>query len=121
MKQLKYHKMVLPAMRYTTDDIFDNPEKVETLHKIREKKLLDVIMQPSFRALEMPNSFGGFYYLHKSVRDGVQWQFSRLANDGYFNGHTDITDFNGSKWREIMHDMVMNCAKKPVVIEYVTE
>lgn len=77
--RFQYKTAILPAMEYTTDDIFHNSDYVTGLWDNRAAQLYSIIAAPNFAGIELPYCFGT-YYLHKSTRAGIDMQLSRLQN-----------------------------------------
>lgn len=83
-------------------------KKRNALYKEREQELLDILTSPKFRLMEIhvPETCGlSRVLVHRSTREGVLFQLSKIDLDGIPKGHIDFGPYDQSiidmvKWTD---------------------
>ena len=93
---------------------FGSNEEVENARKLREsivKEWKSIICAKGFTALEFKNALDNTLILHKSIREGEEWQLSRFDSRGaightiYNHGKSEYHDIN-----DLPYDLYSECS-----------
>lgn len=97
----------IPAITANRAAAFFEDEKPEEFAEYERQinralwQYMDIVNAPGFRALELPKPSGcGSLILHKSTRDGVDYQLSYIDASGVPVMHEDY-NADGSGWRSM--------------------
>lgn len=124
MVRVDYSETVtIPPINYDPDVFFAGTKEEQKAYRracVENMRAWSAIINnPRFAALEFVTEIGNKYILHHSTRDGIDFQLSSIAPDGFANCHTDYTFENKRQEVVLYQDLLEKVERNGATVRVV--